>query len=274
MERAVRPRRAAVATHAWRLLGVDEKAWARGQQYVTIVYDLERGTAIWTGPERTADTLARFYATLTAAQKAGIAGVTMDLWAGFRSATVAALPDGASKVVFDRFHVMQRVNAAVDKVRRAENTRLLRADDERLKGTRYVWLYAREALPAKYDATLATLAATELDTVRAWRLKEALRKLWDASSARVAQRFHRWWDRAARASGLRAMVQAAQSVADHLDGILAYFAHRITNAAAEGINSGVQVVKSRARGFRNVDHFQTAVLFYCGGDLPPTAQLN
>jgi transposase len=274
MERAVRPRRAAVATRPWRLLGVDEKAWARGQRYVTIVYDLERGTAIWTGPARTADTLAQFYATLTDAQKAGIAGVAMDLWVGFRSATVAALPDGATKVVFDRFHVMQRVNDAVDTVRRRENTRLRRADDERLTGTRYVWLYARDALPAKYEATLQALATTDLETVRAWRLKESLRQLWSASSARVAQRFHRWWDRAARASGLQAMVKVAQSIADHLDGILAYFTHRITNAAAEGINSGVQVVKSRARGFRNLNHFQTAVLFYCGDDGATAPQRN
>lgn len=272
MQREVGARKERLAAEPLRLIGVDEKSFKRGQSYVTIVYDLERGSAVWTGPERTKETLLGFYRSLDDSQRAGIEGVAMDMWTGFHSATCEALADGEEKIVLDPFHVMKQVNEGVDRVRRNENIRLMRAGDERLKGTRYVWLYAVESLRGKYIDTLAMLAQSELETVRAWKLKESIRKLWDASSEAAARRFHRLWDAAARASGIREMLKVAQCVSDHLDGIMAYHRHRITNAAAEGINSAVQVVKSRARGYRNIGNFQTAILFYCGEHPSPPAQ--
>jgi hypothetical protein len=48
-------------------------------------------------------------------------------------------------------------------------------------------------------------------------------------------------------------------------GLLSFFAHRITNAAAEGLNSRIQAIRVSARGYRNREHFKTAIYFHCGG---------
>jgi transposase len=66
------------------------------------------------------------------------------------------------------------------------------------------------------------------------------------------------------------MVKAAKTLQAHLDNILTYFQHRVTNATAEGLNSKIQRVKEIACGFRNREHYKTASYFHCGGlDLYP-----
>jgi hypothetical protein len=46
---------------------------------------------------------------------------------------------------------------------------------------------------------------------------------------------------------------------------LTYFKHRITNAAAEGLNSKIATIQKRACGYRNPERFKIAVYFHCGG---------
>jgi transposase len=50
----------------------------------------------------------------------------------------------------------------------------------------------------------------------------------------------------------------------HIENILTYIKHRITNAFAEGINSRIQHIKATARGFRNFNNYRISILFYCG----------
>ena len=57
--------------------------------------------------------------------------------------------------------------------------------------------------------------------------------------------------------------------------ILTYFQHRVTNATAEGLNSKIQMVKEMACGFRNREHYKTAIYFQCGGlDLYPRLEAS
>jgi transposase len=56
----------------------------------------------------------------------------------------------------------------------------------------------------------------------------------------------------------------------HLSNVLTYFDHRVTSATCEGMNNRIQALKHSAFGFRNRDHFRTAIFFHCGGlDLRP-----
>jgi hypothetical protein len=49
-----------------------------------------------------------------------------------------------------------------------------------------------------------------------------------------------------------------------------YLRHRLTNAGLEGLNAVIHGIKKTARGFRNTEHFKTAIYFHCGGlDLYP-----
>ncbi len=67
-------------------------------------------------------------------------------------------------------------------------------------------------------------------------------------------------------SRLASVIDVARMINRHLTGVLNYFATaRITNATAEGLNSKIQTIKKMAYGYRNREHFKTAIFFHCGG---------
>lgn len=96
-------------------------------------------------------------------------------------------------------------------------------------------------------------------------MKEQIRSLWSYRSIGWAKKFYAKWYFWATHSRLPPMIEAARTLHRHLDGILNYCRHGITNATAEGVNSKVQKIITQARGFRNENNFRTAILFHCGG---------
>jgi transposase len=182
--------------------------------------------------------------------------------------------------VFDRFHIVDHMNKVVDLVRRQEN-RALRADgDDRLVGTKYLWLYGEENLPTdRIDLDIrmrfAALRSSKLKTARAWALKESLRGLWKNRSRAAGERWWMRWYSWATRSRLEPVKKVAAMVKRHLPNVLTYFKHRITNAGSEAINTVVQMLKKRAFGYRDFENFRTVILFRCGGlNLYPTTHLN
>lgn len=246
--------------------GVDEKAIARGQRYATIVCDLQDGHVIEIAPDRTKESVLRCFGQFSINElRAGIKAVAMDMWEPYIRVVSALLPEADDKIVFDRFHIVAHMNDAVDKVRRGEN-RALRADgDERLVGSKHMWLYAAENLPDHYLDDFTTLRLSNLKTSRAWAIKETLRELWDQPTREAGEAWYKRWHFWATHSRLEPVKKVAAMIRRHLPGVLAYFAHRITNSASEALNSTIQMIKKRAFGFRSFDNFRTAILFRCGG---------
>jgi transposase len=243
MERAVERGLGAKGRRVIAHLGVDEKAVAKRHRYVTLVCDLDRGTVEYIADGRKKASLDAYYQSLSKEQLAGIEAVAMDMWGPFIASTVAHVPDGRSKIVFDRFHVMKHMSEAVDAVRKAEHRRLRAEGDETLKGTKYLWLYAKENLPESERGRFAALRALHLKAGRAWAIKESLRELWGYRRKGWALRHWRRWYFWATHSRLAPMVKVARMIRGHLDNVLTYFEHRITNAVSEGLNSKIQTVK-------------------------------
>jgi len=243
MERAVDRGLRAKGRRVIARLGVDEKAVAKRHRYVTLVCDLDRGTVESIADGRKKASLDAYYQSLSKEQLAGIEAVAMDMWGPFIASTVAHVPDGRSKIVFDRFHVMKHMGEAVDAVRKAEHRRLRAEGDETLKGTKYLWLYAKENLPESARDRFAALRALHLKTGRAWAIKESLRELWGYRRKGWALRHWKRWYFWATHSRLVPMVKVARMIRGHLDNVLTYFDYRITNAVSEGLNSKIQTVK-------------------------------
>jgi transposase len=271
MARAVARGQARKVARPMRYLGVDEKAFRKGQVYHTIVCDLERRTVEHVAPDRRVESLASFFTRLTVRQRAAVAAVAMDMWDPYIKATREGLPEGADKIVFDRFHIMQDMNTAVDLVRKQEHRTLRRTTGESvLTGSKYLWLYSQERVPAKHTTRFRHLRALGLHVGRAWAIKEALRTLWTYRRPWAAARFFQRWFHWARCSQLEPVRRSAATLKRHAAGILRYCQHPITNGATEGINSKIMTIKRKACGFRNPQHFQTAIYFHCGGlDLYP-----
>jgi transposase len=245
VERGLRAKKRCVIAH----LGVDEKAVARRHRYVTLVCDLDRSTVEYIADDRKKSSLDAYYQSLSAEQLAGIEAVAMDMWDPFISSTATNVPDGGSKIVFDRFHIMKHMVEAVDGVRKREHRLLQSEGDDTLKGTKYLWLFSEENLPEAYVEKFAALRTLHLKTGRAWAIKEALRGLWEYQRKGWAVKYWKRWYFWATHSRLAPVVQVARMIHSHLNNVLTYFDHRITNATSEGLNSKIQTIKKTLTGF-------------------------
>jgi transposase len=152
MERAVRRGRERKQSPPSRYLGVDEKTFRKGHDYVTVVCDLVDSTVEYVADERKTESLEGYYLQFTKDQLARIKAVAMDMREPYFKATLKHVPGAAGKIVHDRFHIMKHVSEAVDRVRKQEHRELMGQEDHRLRGTKYLWLYREENLPDKHRA--------------------------------------------------------------------------------------------------------------------------
>ena len=265
MERAVLRGRAAEGAELPRQIGIDEKAIAKGHRYMTLVCDLEAATIEYIGEDRKETSLAAYFDTFPEERREKIEAISLDMWPAYISACRDKVPGADSKMVFDRFHIMRHVLDAVDKVRKQEHKTLMQAGDSTLSRSKYLWLTNPANMTDQAKVRFDALKVAELKTGRAWALKEALRELWSYTSITRATKFWKRWYFWATHSRLAPMIAAAKLIARHLPNVLTYFAHRITNAVAEGLNSKIATVQKRACGYRNPNHFKIAVYFHCGG---------
>lgn len=251
-----------------RTLGVDETSFAKRHEYVTVVNDGARVVHVADGRGREA--LAAWYAEQDPAWLAGLETVAMDMWAPYIRATMDHVPEATAKLAFDKFHIAQHLGQAVDAVRRIEHRRLKRSGDASLARTRYWWLQHPDKLSARRWSGLRALKAANLQTARAWAIKEHAMCLWHYRTRGWARRGWLAWYQWAIRSQLEPVKRVARLVKKHLEGIVTAVVTGAHNARAEGFNALIQKVKRDARGFRNRDRFRQAIYFHLGGlDLYP-----
>jgi len=243
-------------------LGMDEKSFKRGHSYITLLTDLDQSRVLEVVEERTSEAADQLWATLNAEQKAAVEAVAVDMWEPFIQTIQKQVP--AADIVHDRFHVSQYLNESVDKVRRQEHKELLAEGDETLKGTRQLWLYNPEHFSAEQRDEFSGLKDQQLKVARAWAMKELFSKFWDYQEEGWARRFFKDWFGWVSRSRLKPVIEVAQMLKRHLENLLTYLRHHITNAVTEGLNSKIQSIKSAARGFRNFKNYRIRILFFCG----------
>jgi transposase len=245
-----------------RHLGMDEKSFLRGQSYVTVLTDLEEARVLDVVEERTRAAAETLWQTLTEEQKAAVEAVAVDMWEPFIQTIEQEVPQ--ADIVHDRYHVSAYLNEAVDKVRRQEHKELQAQGDETLKGTRQLWLYNPENFTPEQSAEFEQLKDLNLKVGRAWAAKELFSKFWDYATEGWARRFFRQWFGWVSRSQLKPVVEVAHMLKRHLDHLVTYVKHHITNGVTEGLNSKIQNLKSAARGFRNFANYRIRILFFCG----------
>jgi len=243
-------------------LGMDEKSFKRGHSYITLLSDLEQSRVLDVVEERTAEAAEQLWAALTPEQKQSVEAVAVDMWEPFIQSIQQEVPE--ADIVHDKFHVSKYLGEAVDKVRRQEHKELLAQGDETLKGTRQLWLYNPQNFSPGQRAEFAGLKDQQLKVARAWAAKELFSRFWMYQEEGWARRFFKDWFGWVSRSRLKPMRDVAWLLKRHLDHLLTYLKHHITNAVTEGLNSKIQSIKSAARGFRNFKNYRTRILFFCG----------
>ena len=139
-------------------IGVDEIQWRRGHKYLTLVYqiDEECRRLLWVGKDRTTKTFLRFFRMFGKERSGLLRFVCSDMWKPYLK--VIAKKAGQAIHVLDRFHVMSKMNKAIDEVRAAEAKRLERDGYEPvLKHSRWCLLKRKENFTEKQAVKMSEL---------------------------------------------------------------------------------------------------------------------
>jgi len=216
-------------------VGMDEKSFKRGQSYITLLTDWEQSRVLDVVEERTAEAADQLGQTLRLEQKQAVEAVAVDMGEPFIQTIQKPVPE--ADIVHDKFHVSQYLGEAVDKVRRQEHKELMVQGDETLKGTRPLWLYNPQHFSPDQAAEFSALKDLQLKVARAWAAKELFSKFWEYQEEGWARRFFKDWFGWVSRSRLKPVVEVAQMLKRHLENLLTYLRHHITNAVTEGLNS-------------------------------------
>jgi transposase len=244
-------------------VGIDEKSFSKGQSYASLLVDLNKHRVLEVIEGRTIEATDELWQKLSLDSRKMIDAVCMDMWDAFITSTKKNVTQAS--VVHDKFHVVKYLNAAVDKVRRAEHKELNRFGDETLKGAKYLFLKNPEKMTEAQSQRFKTLKGSNLKSARAWAIVETFTAFWEFTYVGAAKKFFSRWYFWATHSRLRPIILVARMLKRHLPNLLTYLQHPITNGMVEGFNSKIQNIKANARGYRNFENYRTAILFHCGG---------
>jgi transposase len=251
-------------------IGVDEIQYAKGHKYLTLVYQIDLGVTrlLWVGKERTIESFQGFFTTIGEEITSKIVFVCSDMWEPY----LKVIREKCSEAlhILDRFHIVAKMNKALDEVRAGESRRM--ASEGRtplLKKSRWLLLKREENLKNEQRFRLRDLLRYNLRTVRAYLLKEAFQQLWDYNSPTWAAKFLDEWCRQTMRSRIEPMKKIARSLRQHRELILNYFRAQklLSSGVVEGLNNKAKITMRKSYGFRTFRVLELA-LYHSLGKLP------
>jgi transposase len=255
-------------------LGIDEKSFRKGHNYVSVLTDIDGSRVLDVVEGRKEENADELLQTLPKEQRDKVAAVAMDMWPAFINSAEKNLPE--AEIVHDKFHVSKHLNEAVDKVRRSEHKALKEVYEKSpLTSSKYLWLSNPEDFREETQVKFAEVKKRAELTARAWSIKESFADFWHYVYPENARDFFDSWYGWAIRSRLDPIKKSAKMLKAHLDNLVTYCSHRITNAASEGFNSKIQSIKANARGLKVFASYRVRILFYCGKlDMQPLEEAN
>ena len=253
-----------------RAIGVDEIQYGRGHQYLTLVYEIgaDCQRLLWVGKERTTQSFEQFFALIGKELSEKIEFVCSDMWKPYLDLIKRHCTQALN--ILDRFHVVAKMNLALDDVRAAEARRMAREGYEPLlKRSRWCLLKRPENLTDSQRLKLRDLVRYNLQSVRAYLLKEQFQQFWDYHSPTWAGKFLDQWCAQTMRSRIEPMKKFARTVRSHRELLLNYFRARkqFSSGVIEGMNNKTKVSMRKAYGFRTFRATELA-LYHVLGKLP------
>jgi len=251
-------------------IGVDEIQYAKGHKYLTLVYqiDLDVTRRLWVGRERTIEPFRGFFTIIGDELASKIVFVCSDMWEPY----LKVIREKCSEAlhILDRFHIVAKMNKALDEIRAGESRRIASEGGVPvLKKSRWLLLKREENLKTEQRFRLRDLLRYNLKTVRAYLLKEAFQQLWDYNSPAWAGKFLDDWCRQVMRSRIEPMKNIARSLRHHRELILNYFRAQklLSSGVVEGLNNKAKVTMRKSYGFRTFRCLELA-LYHSLGKLP------
>jgi len=251
-------------------IGVDEIQWKKNHHYLTLVYQINEGSVrlLWIGKERTRETFSKFFDMLGDGRSALIEYVCSDMWKPYLQVIEQRI--GHALNILDRFHIVARLNKALNDVRASEHRRMKQDGYEPiLTKARWLLLKRPENLTEDQEAKLKDILKYNLQSVRGYLLKEEFQTLWAYLSPGWAGRFiDRWTTRVMR-SKIEPLKKEAMTIRRHKHLILNWFKAKgkLSSGVVEGMNNKAKLTMRKAYGFRYYRSIEVA-LYHSLGKLP------
>ena len=251
-------------------IGVDEILWHKGHKYLTLVYQInsECTRLIWIGKDRTEKTFQGFFDFLGKDKVGALEYICSDMWKPY----LKIIKNNANHAIhiLDRFHIVARLNKALDKVR-AEEHRQMKQDGYEAVLTKSRWLLLKkpENLTEGQGLKLKELLKYNLKSLRAYLLKEEFQLLWTYVSPAWAGKFIDSWTTKVMRSKIEPLKKEAQTIRRHKDLILNWFRAKkaFSSGIVEGLNTKVKLTVRKSYGFRTLKCTEIA-LYHTLGKLP------
>jgi transposase len=234
-----------------RQMGVDEIYRGKNDQFLTVVSNLETGEPLWFGKERKQETLSEFFRTeLRSGQRKRIEAACVDMWEPFRLSIEQWAPQ--CLIVYDKFHIIQHANDAVDEVRRAEFFRKGPKMRDLIKGKKWLLMSRWKNLSTEQRGILNQLFQLNRRVFKAYMLKESLERLWDYHYPGAMLNYLKKWMDQLRWQRLPSFEKLAATLLKHVNGILNYCRIKVRFGVVEAINGNIRMMINRGRGYRNL----------------------
>lgn len=242
-------------------IGMDEIAYQKGHKYLTVVRDVDLAKVIWVGKDRKKETVDKFFQELGKEKCEKIELAVMDMHEPF----IASVKENTkAEIVFDKFHVAKHVNEALDNVRKQEFANAGHEEKTFMKKKRFLVLRRRKNLDEDKKESLKQMMKKNDTLYKAYLVKEQVLDIMDEKDERTAKRRIKRWIKNVAKSNLPQFAAVVKMIERYSYGIFNYFKYKITNAASEGFNTKINVIKRRAYGFRDLEYFMFKILQLCG----------
>jgi len=251
-------------------VGVDEVAYSKGHQYMTLVYQIDKNCKrlIAVIKDRKTSSLEGFFEEMGTSWCESIKVACSDMWRPYLKVIADKLPNALN--ILDRFHIVKKLNEAVNKVR-VEEVKNLKSNDYEpiMKGAKYCFLKRSENLTQKQSTQLSELLHYDLKTVRSYFLKEAFDAFWQYNSPYWAHWFMQKWCTRVMRSRLDPMKKFVKTLRNHEHLLMNYFKanKEYSSGIVEGLNLRVNLCMRKAYGYRSFELLQIS-LYHTLGDLP------
>jgi len=232
-------------------MGVDEIYRGQKGKFLTVVCNLETGEPLWFGSERKKETLDEFFRSqLVSRQRKRIEAACVDMWQPFRLSIEQWAP--GCKIVYDKFHILQHANDAIDEVRRAEFFRQGKTKRGVIKGKKWLLMSRWRNLSAPQRGILNRLFQMNRRVFKAYLLKESLENLWNYRYAGAMTNYLEKWLGQLKWQRLIPFEKLANMLVNHLDGILNYCDTKVRFGVVEAVNGNIRMLINRGRGYTNL----------------------
>jgi transposase len=248
-------------------LSVDEVSYKKYHRYLTNVVDTDERAVIWNDKGRKTEVLDRYYVGIGQDNCNRIESVALDGARTFISSTSKYALNAL--IVYDKFHIMQKLNWAVDMTRKQELRKARKEDNDELIELincrqRFILLKKRENLTDKQSDYLQRLCEINEPIYKAMLLKESFLKVYDCDSPEEAEGYLENWIKDALSSAVETFRIIAQSFKEKLQYIINWFKKKISSAISEGINNKIKRLKRMAYGYKDVEYFKLKIHQHCG----------